>query len=214
MTSEMLLLCLNFANFSYEHLWVDHEIEFLVVKPSQIQRLNLKKTASIAWVQFLENLTACIQFLHAISINERAKRLVTVADMSALGLGKVPSQPGNLAQKNVEGRASDSSVASKQDFEAQSNKEASSEQNPLESKLDYRNINPFVKQTSKWLASIHVTLAFASEFPTKEISPRLHPAAQSSSSAHVTAGMICIIDITLPYDINLSSKWRQQNMLS
>ncbi|KAK7308370.1 hypothetical protein VNO77_41973 [Canavalia gladiata] len=35
---------------------VDHKIEFLVLKPSQIQRPNLKKTANIAWVQFLENL--------------------------------------------------------------------------------------------------------------------------------------------------------------
>ncbi|KAK7338229.1 hypothetical protein VNO77_18831 [Canavalia gladiata] len=85
---------------------------------------------------------------------------------------------------NVEGRASDSSVASKQDFEAQSNKEASSERNPLESKSDSENINPFMKQASKWLASIPAVPAFASEFPTKEIARGLHPATQSSSSAH------------------------------
>lgn len=56
--------------------------------------------------------------------------------------------------------------------------------------------NPFVKQANKWLAGIPAAPAFASEFPTKELALGLHPAAQSSNSAHITAGMISITDIT------------------
>lgn len=57
--------------------------------------------------------------------------------------------------------------------------------------------NPFVKQANKLLASIPAPPAFASEFPPKDVALGLHPAAQSSKSAHVTAGMISITDITV-----------------
>lgn len=56
--------------------------------------------------------------------------------------------------------------------------------------------NPFVKRAHKLLAGIPAAPAFASEFPTKEFALGLHPAAQPSNSAHVTAGMISITDIT------------------
>lgn len=47
------------------------------------------------------------------------------------------------------------------------------------------------------LGSIPAPPAFASEFPTNEEALRLNSAAQSSSSVHVTAGMIRIRNMTL-----------------
>ncbi|KAJ1435805.1 NAC domain [Sesbania bispinosa] len=101
-------------------------------------------------------------------------------------------------EKSVEG---DITLASKHvSDEAQSSNEASSKHNPQASKMVSGETNPFVKQANKLLASIPAPPAFASEFPSKEFALGLHPAAQSSNSAHVTAGMISITDITLRGD--------------
>ena len=59
------------------------------------------------------------------------------------------------------------------------------------------NTNPIVKQANKWLASIPAPPAFAAEFPSKDIALQIHSAPQSSNSAHVTAGMVSISNITL-----------------
>ncbi|RDX58175.1 NAC domain-containing protein 78, partial [Mucuna pruriens] len=80
--------------------------------------------------------------------------------------------------KNVEGEITLNAVASKHDSEVQG------------------NTNPLVKQAYGWLASIPAAPAHAFEFPAKEIAHGLHPAAQSSNSAHITTGMISITDIT------------------
>ncbi|KAK6929143.1 NAC domain [Dillenia turbinata] len=57
--------------------------------------------------------------------------------------------------------------------------------------------NPFLKQASHMLESISAPPAFASEFPTKDAAALwLNSVAQSSSSSvHITAGMICIRNI-------------------
>ncbi|VVA97115.1 unnamed protein product [Arabis nemorensis] len=52
---------------------------------------------------------------------------------------------------------------------------------------------PFLKKASHMLGAIPAPPAFASEFPTKNASVRLH-AAQSSGSVHVIAGMMTISD--------------------
>ncbi|XP_027363834.1 NAC domain-containing protein 78 isoform X2 [Abrus precatorius] len=104
----------------------------------------------------------------------------------------VPNQGSPFIQQNVEGETTDMSGAVKHEFEAESSNEASSSKNAQESKFLSGNTNQFVKQANKWLASIPAAPAFASEFPSKEIA-----LAQSSNSAHITAGMISITDITL-----------------
>jgi len=53
-----------------------------------------------------------------------------------------------------------------------------------------------VKHANRLLANIPAPPAFASEFPAKELACGTHPAAESSNSAHITAGMISITDIT------------------
>ncbi|XP_061363811.1 NAC domain-containing protein 53 isoform X2 [Gastrolobium bilobum] len=108
----------------------------------------------------------------------------------------ISDQGPPFIQQNVEGETNNISMASKHDFEAQSNDEASLKKNQQGSNSVSGNTNPFVKQAHKLLASIPAPPAFASEFPTKEIALRLHPAAQSSNSAHVTTGMMSITDIT------------------
>ncbi|KAH7517691.1 hypothetical protein FEM48_Zijuj09G0091300 [Ziziphus jujuba var. spinosa] len=55
----------------------------------------------------------------------------------------------------------------------------------------------FIKRASHMLGSIPTPPAFASEFPTKEAALQLNSAAKSSSSVHVTAGMIRIRNMTL-----------------
>lgn len=55
---------------------------------------------------------------------------------------------------------------------------------------------PFLSQASRLLGNIPAPPAYASEFPTKDMAARL-TAVQSSSSVHVTAGMIRISDMTV-----------------
>lgn len=102
-----------------------------------------------------------------------------------------------LMEQSVEGETNGSLLANKHVFEdAQSSKGASSKQNPEPSNLVSGDTNPFVKQANKWLAGIPAAPAFASEFPTKKFALGVNPAAESSNSAHITAGMISITDIT------------------
>ncbi|TKY51739.1 NAC domain-containing protein 78 [Spatholobus suberectus] len=105
----------------------------------------------------------------------------------------IPIQGSPFIQQNVEGETTDNAVASNG---AQSSNEASSVQNPQEAKLVPGNTSPLVKQAYGWLASIPAAPAHALEFPAKEIALGLHPAAESSNSAHITTGMISITDIT------------------
>lgn len=105
-----------------------------------------------------------------------------------------PVQP--FIEQNVEDEANGSSLANKQVSEAQSSNEAIPTEDPEVSSWVSGDTNPFVKQANKLLASLPAAPAFASEFPTKEFALRIHPAAQSSSSSHITAGMISITDIT------------------
>lgn len=53
-----------------------------------------------------------------------------------------------------------------------------------------------MKHANSLLASIPAPPAYASEFPAKEFAHGIHTAAESSNSAHITAGMISITDIT------------------
>jgi len=53
-----------------------------------------------------------------------------------------------------------------------------------------------MKRADRILDNIHAPPAFASEFPTKEALLHLNTASQSSSSVHVTAGMIQINNVT------------------
>lgn len=57
--------------------------------------------------------------------------------------------------------------------------------------------NPFIKHATRMLGSIPASPAYASEFPAKDVTLQLHSAAQSSSSVHVTTGMIRIRNTTL-----------------
>ncbi|GMP22513.1 hypothetical protein CsSME_00000502 [Camellia sinensis var. sinensis] len=56
---------------------------------------------------------------------------------------------------------------------------------------------PFVKHASRMLGNIPAPPAFASEFPSKDAVVRLNSTSHSSSSVHVTTGMIQIRNMTL-----------------
>ncbi|XP_020222542.1 NAC domain-containing protein 78 [Cajanus cajan] len=107
----------------------------------------------------------------------------------------IPNQGPLFTQQNVEGENTDNDVVSKLYSEAKTSNEASSVQNKQE-KLVPGSTNSFVEQAYGWLANIPAAPAHALEFPAKEIALGLHPAAQSSSPAHITTGMISITNVT------------------
>lgn len=78
-----------------------------------------------------------------------------------------------------------------------SNGASSSEQKPEAEIYESDIKSPFIKQAHSMLGSIPAPQALALEFPGKEAALRLNSAAQSSSSAHVTAGMVRIRNLTL-----------------
>jgi hypothetical protein len=105
-----------------------------------------------------------------------------------------------LIDQNLEGEINGSSLANKHVFEAQSSNEVLPKDN-LEasnwvSDMAADDANYFVKQANKFLAHIPAPPAFASEFPAKKFALGMHAGAESSSSAHIAAGMISITDIT------------------
>ncbi|CAA3027296.1 NAC domain-containing 78-like [Olea europaea subsp. europaea] len=100
-----------------------------------------------------------------------------------------------LAQKNVDEGTQQATVSSEQLIDNTSNGAASSssskkEQAKCQSDFQY----PFIKQASRMLGSFPAPPAFASEFPSKNATLPLNSA---SSSAHVTAGMIQIRNLTV-----------------
>ncbi|KEH43317.1 NAC transcription factor-like protein [Medicago truncatula] len=98
-----------------------------------------------------------------------------------------------IIEQNVEGETYDSSLTNKHVFEAQPSDEVLPKEDLAASNWVSGDANTFVKHL---LANIPAPPAFASEFPAKELACEIHPAAESSNSAHITAGMISITDIT------------------
>ncbi|KAK7268505.1 hypothetical protein RIF29_21204 [Crotalaria pallida] len=135
---------------------------------------------------------AMVEEFLSYSDDDISKYLSFDSPLSGESENPIPEQ-NPLIQQNVEGDANAISMSSKHDFGAPSGDEASSKQNPQPLS---GNTRPFVKKANEWLASIPAPPAFASEFPPKSIALGLHSAAQSSSSDHVTAGMVST-DITL-----------------
>ncbi|XP_059666024.1 NAC domain-containing protein 78-like [Cornus florida] len=90
-------------------------------------------------------------------------------------------QMAMTSQQPLMGHDSDVASSSKQEFS--------------EFKSDTRSL--FVKQAHHLLGSIYAPPAFASEFPTKNAALLQNHASESSSSVHVTAGMVHVRNTTL-----------------
>ncbi|XP_058770140.1 NAC domain-containing protein 53-like isoform X2 [Vicia villosa] len=102
-----------------------------------------------------------------------------------------------FVEQNVESDTNNSPLASKHVLEGQSSNEPSfPEGNAEVSNWVSGDANYFVRQANKLLAHMPASPAFASEFPTVEFAHGISAAAESSSSAHITAGMISITDIS------------------
>nr|QSD99905.1 NAC family transcription factor [Melilotus albus] len=103
----------------------------------------------------------------------------------------------SIIEQNAEGKTNGRSLANKHVFEAQfSNEVLPKGDQGAASNWVSGGENAYVKQANKLLANIPAPPAFASEFPTKEFAIGIHPAAESSNSAHITTGMISITDIS------------------
>ncbi|KAF1860610.1 hypothetical protein Lal_00021654 [Lupinus albus] len=136
--------------------------------------------------------TAMLDEYLSYSDDDISKYLSFDSPISMESENLVPDQKPHI-QQNLEGDTNGIAMDSKHDIKPPSSNEPTSKQNtqPLSG-----STHPFVKQVNKLLAGIQAPPAFASEFPSKDIALGLHPAAQSSNSAHVTTGMISITDIT------------------
>ncbi|CAI9766206.1 unnamed protein product [Fraxinus pennsylvanica] len=98
-----------------------------------------------------------------------------------------------LAQKNVDEGTQQATVSSEQPIDSTSNDAAlSSKEELAKCQSDFQY--PFIEQASHMLGSFPAPPAFASEFPSKNATLLLNSA---SSSAHVTAGMIQIRNLTV-----------------
>lgn len=96
------------------------------------------------------------------------------------------------SQKPVTGEAEAVPTGARQAVDDHRNNEASSsDQKAEDTKPESDFKYPFIKQASHMLGSIPAPPAFAAEFPTKDAALQLNSIA-SSSSVHVTAGMIRI----------------------
>ncbi|XP_058770141.1 NAC domain-containing protein 53-like isoform X3 [Vicia villosa] len=103
-----------------------------------------------------------------------------------------------FVEQNVESDTNNSPLASKHVLEGQSSNEPSFPEGNAEVSnwVSAGDANYFVRQANKLLAHMPASPAFASEFPTVEFAHGISAAAESSSSAHITAGMISITDIS------------------
>uniref|UniRef100_A0A6N2LSM8 Eukaryotic translation initiation factor 6 n=1 Tax=Salix viminalis TaxID=40686 RepID=A0A6N2LSM8_SALVM len=99
-------------------------------------------------------------------------------------------------QENVKGGSEEVLKAIQKPLETLGNVDPSSSKQKLEAmEFDSDFKYPFIKQASHMLGKIPAPPALASEFPSKEAALRLQSA--SSSSVHVTAGMIRIESMSL-----------------
>ncbi|CAK9176186.1 unnamed protein product [Ilex paraguariensis] len=100
---------------------------------------------------------------------------------------------GQASLTQEDGGVQQVAMSSQELLEGHSNDIASSPNQVTKFGSDGTDVqHPFVKQANRMLGSIPAPPAFASEFPTKAAALCLNSASQSSSSVHVTAGMIQI----------------------
>ncbi|XP_052199338.1 NAC domain-containing protein 53-like isoform X2 [Diospyros lotus] len=113
-----------------------------------------------------------------------------------IGSENLVSGQAYLPEKDVDGGGQQETPESQKAVGGDKDDVAStSKKEPGNFESDYQK--PFIKQASCMLENIPAPPAFASEFPSKTAALQLNSASDSSSSVHVTAGMIQIRNITL-----------------
>ncbi|KAF5453396.1 hypothetical protein F2P56_028300 [Juglans regia] len=114
-----------------------------------------------------------------------------------VGSEKLVSDQAPLTQKHENGGTDLVYPESIHLSESQGSNDASSSTQKPEATIYESDIkNPLIKRATDTMDSITAPPAFASEFPAKDAALHFHSAAQSSSSVHVTAGMIRIRNMT------------------
>ncbi|XP_018848042.2 NAC domain-containing protein 53-like [Juglans regia] len=108
------------------------------------------------------------------------------------------SNQATHTQEHLNGGTEKVYIDGQQPSEAQGSNDASTSKQKPEAAIYESDIkNPFIKHATRMLGSIPAPPAYASEFPAKDVTLQLHSAAQSSSSVHVTTGVIRIRNTTL-----------------
>ncbi|KAL2533899.1 NAC domain-containing protein 78 [Abeliophyllum distichum] len=133
------------------------------------------------------------EYLTFFDANEDNSQYLSYDLSKMMGSEDLISDQEFLPQKNIDEGTQQATVSSEQLLDNRNNDGASSSKQELakcQSDFQY----PFMEQASRMLGSFPAPPAFASEFPSKNASLLLNSA---SSSAHVTAGMIQIRNLTV-----------------
>lgn len=112
-----------------------------------------------------------------------------------------PTSGRAILEEKVNGVAEEEFMATKQSSMASTNDASTSNKNPEAIETGSDSKSSFLKRASYLLGNIPAPPAFASEYPSKDMAIRLNSAAQTSSSVHVTAGMIHIRNLTSSGDL-------------
>ncbi|CAA2995261.1 NAC domain-containing 53-like [Olea europaea subsp. europaea] len=114
------------------------------------------------------------------------------------GSDDLVSDQAFLVQKNINEPTQQDTTSSRQLFDSNNDYDAepSSKKESVKFESDFQH--PFAKQASRMLGSISAPPAFASEIYPKDAALHLNSVSQSSSLAHITAGMIRLRNLTMP----------------
>ncbi|XP_011649428.1 NAC domain-containing protein 78 isoform X1 [Cucumis sativus] len=122
-------------------------------------------------------------------------------DPSDLFDSEEPISSQTTSEEKVSEVAEKEFMAAKQSSVTFVNDASTSKQDPKAIETSSDSKSPFFKGASYMLGNIPAPPAFASEYPSKDMAIRLNSAAQTSSSVHVTAGMIHIRNLTSNGDL-------------
>ncbi|CAI9767489.1 unnamed protein product [Fraxinus pennsylvanica] len=102
-----------------------------------------------------------------------------------------------LVQKSINEPTQQDTTSSRQFFDSNNDYDAEPSSTKESAKFESDFQYPFTKRASLMLGSISAPPAFASEIYPKDTALRFNSVSQSSSSAHITAGMIQLRNLTM-----------------
>lgn len=137
------------------------------------------------------------EYLNYFDVENDNSQFLAFDSSQIMGVENTLTHEDLPSQKPVTGEAEAVPTGAQQAVDDHCNNEASSsDQKAEDTKPESGFKYPFIKQASHMLGSIPAPPAFAAEFPAKEAAHQLNSIA-SSSSVHVTAGMIRIQHMNL-----------------
>ncbi|XP_022865033.1 NAC domain-containing protein 53-like [Olea europaea var. sylvestris] len=114
-----------------------------------------------------------------------------------MGNEDLVSDEAFLVQKTINEPTQQDTTSSRQTFDNNNDSDAEPSPKNESAKFESDFQHPLMKQANNILGSISAPPAFASEIYPKDAALRFNSVAQSSSSAHITAGMVQLRNLTM-----------------